>query len=141
MGGRGTAASRNSGSNIEFSVENSSVWGTEKITSYEDFRNPSGVEKAVNEMKEEVKRVLELADGDIDRAYEYLADAYPFALYDDDGTKIVDNRDENNIIGVKVQMSNWDGKINVTLSPAEYSEDEFNTREELDAIGLWERRR
>lgn len=134
MGGRGTAAARNSG-NINFKV--TERWSSEELTSFESKE----VENAVNEMKSEVKRVLELANYDVDRAYEYLADAYPFALYDDEAVKIVNNRDDHNIIAVDVRMHEWGGKISVGLSPIVFDESDFNTREELDAIGLHERRR
>lgn len=141
MGGRGNGGARNAGNNVEFSVESSSIWGTEQITSYEEFHNPTGIEDAVNEMKREVQRVLELAEGNVDRAYDYLADAYPLHIYGDEATKIIDNRDEHNIIAVDVRINDWNGKIHVTLTPTEYDESDFNTREELDAMGLYERRR
>lgn len=141
MGGRGNGGVRNSGDRVSFSVEDYSIWGTEVLTSYENYNNPKGMESAVNEMKEEVKRVLELADYDVDRAYEYLADAYPFHEYGDEAVKVIDNRDDHNILAVRVEMHDWNGKVQVTLTPRELNEENYNTREELDAIGLYERRR
>jgi len=134
MGGRGGTANRNAG-NITIEVKD--YWTQENLTSFESEE----VEDAINEMRKSVKEVLERAEGDVDRAYEYLADYYPYALYDDDATKIVNNRDEHHIVGVDVRIHEWDGKIQVTLVPRVFSEDEFLTREELDAIGLTERRR
>ena len=141
MGGRGTAASRNSGSRVSFSVEYYDMWGTHELTDYSEYNDPKGVEKSVEEMKSEVKRVLELADYDVDRAYEYLADAYPFHEYGNEAVKVVNNVDEHNILAVDVRMNDWDGKVNVTLTPRELDESEYYSREELDALGLYERRR
>ena len=140
MGGRGNAAARNS-SRVSINVEYYDMWGTHELTDYDEYNNPSGVEKAVEEMKSEVQRVLELADYDVDRAYEYLADAYPFHEYGNEAVKVVDNRDEHNILAVDVRMNDWDGKVNVTLTPRELDESEYYSREELDALGLYERRR
>lgn len=100
-----------------------------------------GQELAIAEAKKSIQEVLEMADGDVDRAYEYLADYYPFRLYDDDATKIIDNRDDQAIQAVEFRLHDMgNGKIEVVLVPHTYSEDEFNTQEELDAIGLYERR-
>lgn len=112
-------------------------WGHEEITSFDD----ENVERAVNTMKKAVVEALEAADNDVDRAYEYLADAFPYSLYDDEGTKIVDNQDDHNIIGVEVMMNEFDGKVDVELVPVVFDESDFLTREELDAVGLYERRR
>lgn len=138
MGGRGNGGSRNTG-NVTIEVDLKDIWG--ESIGYDTFDDPEAVKDAVNEMKRTVQEVLEMADNDVDRAYDYLADAYPYALYDDDATKIVNNRDEQNIIAVDVRMNDWGGKVRVTLTPKVFSEDEFLTREELDAIGLTERRR
>ena len=138
MGGRGNGGARNTGS-VTIEVELKDIWGDP--IGYDTFDDPEAVKDAVEEMKKSVQEVLEMADNDVDRAYEYLADSYPYALYDDDATKIVNNRDEQNIIAVDVRMNDWDGKVRVTLTPKVFSEDEFYTREELDAIGLTERRR
>ncbi len=121
--------------NINISVHER--WGHEEITSFDD----EDVERAVETMKKAVVEALKAADNDVDRAYEYLADAFPYSLYDDEGTKIVDNRDDHNIIGVEVMMNEFDGKIDVELVPVVFDESDFLTREELDAVGLYERRR
>lgn len=121
--------------NINISVHER--WGHEEITSFDD----ENVERAVDTMKKAVVEALKAADNDIDRAYEYLADAFPYSLYDDEGTKIVDNRDDHNIIGVEVMMNEFDGKVDVELVPVVFDESDFLTREELDAVGLYERRR
>ena len=112
-------------------------WGHEEITSFDD----EDVERAVDTMKKAVVEALKGADNDVDRAYEYLADTFPYSLYDDEGTKIVDNRDDHNIIGVEVMMNEFDGKVDVELVPVVFDESDFLTREELDAVGLYERRR
>ena len=112
-------------------------WGNEEITSFDD----ANVERAVETMKKAVIEALKAANNDVDRAYEYLADEFPYALYDDEAVKIVDNRDDHNIIGVEVRMNGFDGNVDVELVPMVFDESDFLTREELDAIGLYERRR
>lgn len=134
MGSIGSSTSSNT-NNV--SVEVREYWGNEEITSYESQE----VEKAVNSVQRVVKDVLEEADNNIDRAYDYLADNYPFHLYDDEATKIIDNSDEHNIIAVDIRMREDNGKVKVTLSPRVFDESDFNTREELDAMGLYERRK
>ena len=135
MGSIGTGTSSASSNNV--SIEVREYWGNEEITSYDNAE----IEKDINQVKRVVQDVLEEADNNIDRAYDYLADNYPFHLYDDEATKIIDNRDEHNIIAVDIRMREDNGKVKVTLSPRVFDESDFNTQEELDAMGLYERRR
>lgn len=141
FGGRGSNGSRNSGDRVSFSVEDYSIWGTEVLTSYENYNNPEGIESAVEEMKKSVQEALEMADYDVDRAWEYLADYYPFNEYGDEAVKVINNRDEHNILAVRVDMLERNGKVQVTLTPRELDESDYYSREELDAMGLYERRR
>ena len=134
MGGRGTAAARNS-SRILLNVDE------ERLQSY-NFRDFE--KKNMSESLQNVKNAISNIekdpwnkDLDVDVMYEILADYYPRHMDGDESEKVVGvDWDNEYVTTVKISLwENRENKIQADLQSGSYSFSEFS-KSELEDMGI-----
>ena len=128
----------NKGSIITYNID------TGSIDALPDYRamQKTQMREAISDVQNAINTFMSdsWTEKDVDHLYEALADYFPRFMNGDEADKLVRVDTAYKIITtVDIRLHEYNGKIEVTLSPSSYYYDDF-TDEELRNMGI-ERRR
>lgn len=126
MGGRGNGAARNTGSNVEFTIDRP-IRGEYNVS-----------EAVVEEAKDAIKNILDSYSFDssdenkVDRIYDALGDYFPMSMPDDEADKFITanlKKGKADFVDFRIRDDLKPGKLSVTLSPSRADLDDFSDEE------------